>query len=156
MVTAERDMRDPLDDLAGLLEHLHLSEARLARRRQTQSGLVESDRAAMRLILESSDADREVTPGVLAQRLRLSPAAATALVDRLVAGGFVTVRPHATDRRKKLIEAVDRTLDPDHLDPLTVRLRALAAGVPVEEARIVSAFLRRVVEIVEDATPGRG
>jgi DNA-binding MarR family transcriptional regulator len=93
--------------VAQLIEQLRLAEARLARQRQSASGLNDTDRAAVRFILENSDTTSEVTPSVLATALHLTPPAMTSVVDRLVRGGFITVRPHPSDRRKKIIEPFD-------------------------------------------------
>ena len=137
-------------DVARLVERLRLAEAKLARQRQTASGLNDTDRAAIRFILENGDTEAELTPSVLATALHLTPPAMTSVVDRLVRGGFITISPHPTDRRKKVIEAFDRTIDPDHVDPLTTRIRLLAADVPPEDAAIIGAFLQQVLDVVTD------
>lgn len=134
--------------VANALERLRLAEAKLARRRQAVSGLTDTDRTAMRYILEAVDAGREVTPSRLAKRMHMSPASATALVDRLTGAGLVLVTPHPTDRRKKLVVPADRSLDPDHIDPLTRRIRLLAATLPAAEAAIIAAFLEQVIGLV--------
>ena len=40
---------------------------------------------------------------MIARALHLSPAAGTALLDRLVSRGLIDIEPHAHDRRKKLV-----------------------------------------------------
>ena len=153
--TASRAARNGVPDVAMILEQLRLAEARLARRRQHESGLTESDRAAMRFLLEQVDLG-DVTPTMIARAIHLSPAAGTALVDRLVAHGMVQVEPHPRDRRKKLVRPFDRNIDPGHLDPLTARLRELAATLSDDDARVVAAFLDNVRTIVVEtasATP---
>lgn len=148
--SASSDGKRP--DVAGILERLRLAEARLARQREHQSGMNETDRAAMRFLLERTDSE-EVTPGMIARALHLSPAAGTALMDRLVARGLVVVTGHPRDRRKKLVRPFDRTIDPDHLDPLTMRLRSLAEDLPAGEARVVARFLEDVLATVSHAAP---
>ena len=142
---------DRRPDVAGVLERLRLAEARLARQREQQNGLNETDRAAMRYLLERVDAE-EVTAGMVARALHLSPASGTALIDRLVARGLVTVANHPRDRRKKLVRPFDHNVDPDHVDPLTMRLRALAGGLPPDDARVVAEFLEDVLATVSGAT----
>ena len=144
---APTTVHDDLPDVASILEQVRLAEARLARKRQHESGMVETDRAAMRYLLENGDA-REVTPSMIARALHLSPASGTALIDRLVARGMIAVRPHPRDRRKKLVHPLDRNTDPDHLDPLTTRVRAIAAGLPARDARVIAAFLESVLNAV--------
>ena len=137
-------------DVAGILESLRLAEARLARQREHQSGMNETDRAAMRFLLEHVDTE-EVTPGMISRALHLSPAAATALIDRLIARSLVVVTNHPKDRRKKLIQPFDRNIDPDHLDPLTTKLRSIAEDLPTGEARVVARFLEEVLATVSRA-----
>jgi len=138
------------NDVAGLMERLRLAEGKLARQRQSTSGLNDSDKAAIRFILEHDDAEAEITPSIIAAGLHMTPPAMTVVIDRLVAGGFVTVSPHPTDRRKKVVKPFDRTMDPDHLDPVTTRLRALSAALSAADARVVSAFLEDVLEVINN------
>lgn len=137
-------------DVAGILERLRLAEAKLARQREQQTGMNETDRGAMRYLLERVDAE-EVTPGMIAKALHLSPASGTALIDRLVAHGLVVVESHPRDRRKKVVQPFDRNIDPDHLDPLTMQLRTIAAELPASDARIVATFLEDVLSSVTRA-----
>ena len=136
-------------DVAGILERLRLAEAKLARRREQQTGMNETDRAAMRYLLERVDTE-EVTPSMIVRALHLSPASGTALIDRLVARGLVVVEAHAYDRRKKVIRPFDRNIDPDHVDPLTMQLRSLASELPAKDARVVASFLEEVLAMVSE------
>jgi DNA-binding transcriptional ArsR family regulator len=147
--TSSMPMSGRRPDVAGILERLRLAEARLARQRE-QTGLNETDRAAMRYLLERVDTE-EVTPSRIARALHLSPASGTALIDRLVDRGLVVVDAHPHDRRKKIVRPFDRNVDPDHLDPLTTRLRTLAADLPVHDARVVADFLEEVLATVSHA-----
>lgn len=139
-------------DVAEILEQLRLAEAKLARKRQLESGLTDTERSAMRYLLERVDT-QEVTPTMIARALHLSPAAGTALLDRLVSRGLIDIEPHARDRRKKLVRPFDRNMDPDKLDPLTTRLRSLAAELTDLEARTVGSFLHKVLAAVASANP---
>lgn len=149
--------REPLDathlDAAWSVEHLRRAEAHLARRRQTRCGPSETDRAAMRFLLEQGDAGVEVTPTALAAHLGFSTASITALTDRLVSGSLVSMRPNPADRRSKIIVPVSRDDDPGEVDPLTARIRDLAAELTSEEARLISTFLDRVVQAVDAECP---
>lgn len=49
------------------------------------------------------------TASAIARQVRLTPAAVTALIDRLEARGFVRRTADPTDRRKVLVEASDET-----------------------------------------------
>lgn len=141
-----------IPDVARILEELRLAEAGLARKRQLQSGMTDTDRTAMRYLLERVDT-QEVTPTMIARALHLSPAAGTALMDRLVEQGLIDIEPHDRDRRKKLVRPFDRNLDPDQLDPLTSRLRSLADELTDGEARTVGRFLSKVLAAVVAVSP---
>lgn len=144
--------RDPVD-LAAALTRLRVADARLARRRASDSGLSDTDRAAMRFVLECAERGTSATPSAIAAQLALSPAAVTALVDRLASGGFVTLVPHPDDRRSKHVVPSDRTADPDVIDPVTARIRSLAGELGERDARVVAAFLDRVCEAVTPTAP---
>ncbi|HET8926579.1 MAG TPA: MarR family transcriptional regulator [Microbacterium sp.] len=139
-------------EVADILEQLRLAEAKLTRQRQQRSEMNDTDRSAMRYLLERVDT-QEVTPTMIARALNLSPAAGTALMDRLVGRGMIDIEPHGRDRRKKLVRPFDRNMDPDQLDPLTTRLRALAAELTDIEARTVGSFLNKVLAAVAAASP---
>ena len=47
------------------------------------------------------------TASAIAAEIRLTPAAVTALIDRLAGRGFVRRRPDANDRRKVMVEAAE-------------------------------------------------
>ncbi|MBE0581068.1 MarR family transcriptional regulator [Devosia sp.] len=49
------------------------------------------------------------TASAIAAETRLTPAAVTALIDRLAGRGFVRRRPDANDRRKVMVEAAEAT-----------------------------------------------
>ncbi|MET0303788.1 MAG: MarR family transcriptional regulator [Microbacteriaceae bacterium] len=143
-----RPGRDGTQDVAWAIEELRHAEAQLFRRRQTTCGPSETDRSAMRYILEQTDAGAEVVPRDLARHLSITSASTTALVDRLTGGGLITSRPNPRDRRSKILMPVNRSDDPDEIDPLTARIRHLTEDLSAEEAALVTGFLRQVTETV--------
>lgn len=100
------------------------------------------------------------TASVIARHVRLTPAAVTALIDRLEARGFVRRKPDAADRRKVLVEmaAAAEALVRDAYMPLqeagnellekyteaelTLFARILADSIGVQE-EMTRAFLAR-------------
>lgn len=133
---------------ADAIEELRRAEAHLSRRRQTACGPGDTERIAMRFILEQADAERPVTPRDLADHLGVTSASVTALLDRLRQGQMIEVRPHASDGRKKLVMPVDRTDDPDLIDPLTAGIRELAADLSPSEAELLAGFMDRITDLV--------
>lgn len=138
------------DDAAWAVERLRLAEAQLGRRRQAACGPGDSDRAAMRFLLEEADMGRLVTPGDLVEHLGIVSSSVTGLLDRLRDGGLIETRPHPSDRRRKIVLPVDRNDDPSSIDPLSGVIRSLAEELSDEEAAGIARFLDRVAAAVDD------
>ncbi|QEW00833.1 MarR family transcriptional regulator [Microbacterium caowuchunii] len=139
---------DRPERVARLVEQLRLVDAQLVRQRSSPSGFSDADRAVIRLILEETARGSEITPSFIAARLHLTPPAVTAIVDRLSRAGIATVSPHPTDRRKKLVTPMDDSIHADHVDPLTSRLRALAARLSPEDSAVIADFLQDVLTAI--------
>lgn len=78
-------------------------------------GLKETDYAAMAILMRGP-----MGPTELARALHITSAAATAVVDRLVQAGHAVREPHADDRRRTIIRAVDasRAKTMQHVHPM--------------------------------------
>ncbi len=72
------------------------------------AGLGHNDVHALSAIVEAADEGQIMTPGVLRRRLVLSPAATTALVDRLVGHGLIRRERMTTDGRTVALHATDK------------------------------------------------
>jgi DNA-binding MarR family transcriptional regulator len=140
---------DPPLAAARAVERLRLSEARLARRRQTDCGPSENARAAMRFILDKADEGDGVTPTEIAQHLGVSTASVTGMLDRLRSGGLIAFEANPHDRRSKLVMPFDRSTDLEDVDPLTARIRDYAAQLDPETAATVARFLTFVGDAVD-------
>jgi DNA-binding MarR family transcriptional regulator len=107
-----------------------------------RAGLTETDLVAMEHLLEEP-----VGPGELARRLDVTTAAATGLVDRLVARGHVERHPHEHDRRRTTVEvtASGREEVLGHLLPMFVALDRLDRSFSAEERAVVERYLRGAV-----------
>ncbi|MGW7533577.1 MarR family winged helix-turn-helix transcriptional regulator [Amycolatopsis sp. NPDC054798] len=90
-----------------------------------------------------------LTAKELADRLRVSTAASTHVVDRLEKAGHVVRRPHATDRRKVLVEPVQESMDRlfGHLRPLLHGIEDLVEALGPDGRDIVENFLAGVVRL---------
>ncbi|MGW4399599.1 MarR family winged helix-turn-helix transcriptional regulator [Amycolatopsis nivea] len=111
-------------------------------------GINATDLAAM----EHLATDGPLTAKDLADRLRVSTAASTHIVDRLEKAGHVVRRPHATDRRKVLVEPVAESMDRlfGHLRPLLHGVEGLVEALSPGDRDVVRAFLAGVVRIYAD------
>ncbi len=138
------------DDAAWAVERLRLAESQLGRRRQAACGPSDTDRAAMRFVLEETDLGRLVTPSDLGEHLGIVSSSVTGLLERLRDGGLIETRPHPNDRRSKIVLPVDRNDDPESIDPLSAVIRSLAAELGEEHAAAVAGFLDRVAAAVDE------
>lgn len=144
-------MSDPSDSdsVARAVERLRLAEASLARRRQTDCGPSETARAAMRLVYDSADAGKRVTPTDIAASLGISTPTATTILKRLHDGGLVSFERNPDDGRSKYVVPTDRTLDAEGIDPLADRVRALTRDLDTDTAATVSALLDAITDAVD-------
>lgn len=72
------------------------------------AGLGHNDVHALSALVEAAEQGETMTPGLLRRRLVLSPAATTALVDRLVAHGLIRREKTLTDGRTVELHATER------------------------------------------------
>lgn len=135
--------------VAQSLEELRLAEARLERRRHAWLEPGFRERVAARFVFERADAGDPATPAELAAHMGVSRATVTGLIRRLVVGGIVTTRVHATDGRSKLLHPVDRNDHVDGDDPVTDSIREIATGLSDRDAVVVRDFLERLRETVD-------
>lgn len=111
------------------------------------------------LVLREIDAGEDVTPGVVAQRLKFSHATITAIVDRLVALDLVTRTRSAQDKRKVLLEVTGsgRRRLVDAPDMLQVKFESAFAMLPGWEQAMILAGTERLADLLgagdHDAAP---
>ena len=86
----------------------------------------------------------QIGPAEVARRLEVSTAAATGIVDRLVARGHVERRPHELDRRRTELHITDsgRAEIIGHLMPMFRALDRHDATFTEEEKAVVQRYLR--------------
>ena len=89
----------------------------------------------------------QIGPAEVARRLEVSTAAATGIVDRLVARGHVERQPHAADRRRTELVLTEsgRQEVVGHLMPMFVALDRLDRSFTEEERAVVERYLRGAV-----------
>lgn len=124
-----------------------MSEAEVALGRRM--GLGHSELAAMTHLSAARD---PVGPGWLSQRLGLTPAAATELVDRLERAGHLERRRDTADRRRvHLIPTESAVADVgDQLAPLLAAIDESAQQFSPDERAAIQRFLNAVVEAYAD------
>ncbi|HTT14988.1 MAG TPA: MarR family winged helix-turn-helix transcriptional regulator [Thermoplasmata archaeon] len=105
--------------------------------------------------LHHLDRGPERHPGELARRLGITPAACSASVDQLVAGGYVARRPSERDRRQILLVVTPkghRTLEAIW-KKFDASLRDLLTGIPEEDVAVTARTLRTLAQRLQAERP---
>jgi DNA-binding MarR family transcriptional regulator len=112
-----------------------------------------TDLNAIMWISTSAREGQPLTVGELAQRLGLSPAAATALVDRLEAVGHVERTRDGRDRRRVTVKMNPQALElaSAFFVPLRGRMDAAVEGVSDEDLVRTAAVVRQLITAVTTA-----
>ncbi|HUJ65645.1 MAG TPA: MarR family transcriptional regulator [Acidimicrobiales bacterium] len=134
-------MAESPKDLAGSLQRFGLARDRMRAALAKKTGIGSADLDAM----EYLEAEGPLTQRDLGQRLSLTSGAITMLVDRLEHAGWVTRRPHPTDRRYTLIELAPPAVEaaPPELDDYHRAIRDLADSVPARSRAVIAGFLNQ-------------
>jgi DNA-binding MarR family transcriptional regulator len=101
--------------------------------------------------LEHLLADGPLGPVELGQRLGMTSASATTLVDRLEAAGHVERRPHPSDRRRLVVVPTERAGETAYATgaPVFEGLEAAAADLTPEERGAVARYLNRAIAVLQ-------
>ena len=97
-------------------------------------------------------ADGPKSAGQLAVATALTPAATTALVDRLVRKGFVERYRSDEDRRQVMVRMTPTRDEPDHASSTgrwSRRVRRCSAGFSDRELRLMSRHLEAITELTD-------
>lgn len=129
------DRSSTLDSLRLLLATSQRATPALARKAQ----LSHTEMAVLEHVMEHPSG-----PSELAQRLGVTSAAASGIIDRLEARGHAERQPHPTDRRRTVVAATPSGRDEllGHLMPMFVELARIDAGLDEAERRVVLRFLQ--------------
>ncbi|GAA4880845.1 MarR family winged helix-turn-helix transcriptional regulator [Serinicoccus chungangensis] len=123
-----------LDTLRRLLDSGRRATPALARR----AGLTHTELAVLEHLMEDP-----AGPSELAQRLGVTTAAASGIVDRLVSRGHAQRQPHPTDRRRTAVVATPSGREElmGHLMPMFAELAQVEAALTDAEREVVLRFL---------------
>lgn len=142
-------------DVLNLLREYREAEAKMRARTRSSMRMNENDLLALRFLLQQQRHGKAVVQKDLGERLNISSASVTGLVDRLVKSGHVERRPHPTDRRASIIAATGES-DKEVRETLGVmhqRMIAVVDSLSVEELDGVAKFLSGMVGSVAAPAP---
>lgn len=138
------DLRTTMESLLGTIDDLARELVRVL-------GVNQTDRRALELIILAGE--KSMTPGILADRLGLTAAGTTIVLNRLEKMGYVSRSLHPTDRRRVIVLATDlaaRRIS-ELLHPLLDRGRKLlASDYDAREIAFVVEFLNRTIALQQE------
>lgn len=119
------------------------------------AGLHRSDLTAMDIISQAAQRGERLTPSDVAHRMNLSPAAVTALVDRLAKVGHVERHPDAHDRRRTRLDVSDQAVGVSMamFRPLTLAMFTALEPYTDAELELVTRVLGDLSAAVQHADP---
>ena len=119
------------------------AEQEISFRSRSDMKLNETDMKALRFLVASKNRGILVTPGMLAEHLRISTASTTKLLDRLEVAGHVQRAPHPTDRRALTISITQQTHEQvrDGVGRMHAHRFQVAAALTPAERETVTRFL---------------
>lgn len=136
-------------EVLGALRRLLGTSSRATPALARRAGLSHTELALLEEVME-----RPTGPSELAQRLGVTSAAASGIVDRLQARGHVERQPHATDRRRTAVVVTPPAREElfGHLMPMFLELAQLDARLDVDERAAVLRFLTAAERAVSRLT----
>jgi DNA-binding MarR family transcriptional regulator len=138
-------------DVLNALRDYRASEQAMRRRTRSSMGMGEKDLLALRYLFEAEAAGKVMKPKDLGDKLGITSASMTTLIDRLVESGHIRREPHPTDRRALILKAtpgsdqeVRHTLGGMHR-----RMLDAACALSPDESQVVVNFLQHMREALD-------
>ena len=135
----------PRDPIGQRLKTISMLTRQIGRKIGESLGVNVTDMAALEHLLNNGP----MTPGQLAEHLKVTTAAATQIVDRLERAGHVARERRAHDRRKICVVPVEASVDRafEQLAPMLDGLDGVIAGLDPTQRQVIENFLDQVVDV---------
>lgn len=145
-------------DVLTALRHYRSAENAAQRRARDALGVGENAMIALRILIDADRDGRSVNAKEIAERLEITPASTSALVDRLVRSGHVVRSPDPVDRRGVRLSAdgVSMAQAIRVIDELDARTLDAVERLARDEARTVVEFLDAMTSVAEHAVDPAG
>jgi len=139
-------------DVLNALRRYRTAESAAQRRAREALGIGENALLALRVLVDAESDGRAVNAKELAERLQITPASTSALVDRLVQSGHVERRPDPNDRRGVILSASGSSMRRaiTVIDELDTRAFAVAEHLPSMDMAVVVEFLEEMASVVDE------
>lgn len=139
-------------DVLNALRRYRTAESAAQRRAREALGIGENALLALRVLVDAEADGHAVNAKELAERLQITPASTSALVDRLVQSGHVERRPDPNDRRGVILSASGSSMRRaiTVIDELDTRAFAVAEHLPSVDMAVVVEFLEEMTSVVDE------
>lgn len=139
-------------DVLDALRRYRTAESAAQRRAREALGIGENALLALRVLIDAESGGHAVNAKELAERLQITPASTSALVDRLVQSGHVERRPDPNDRRGVILSASGSSMRRalTVIDELDTRAFAVAEHLPSMDMAVVVEFLEEMTSVVDE------
>ncbi|WP_336854196.1 MarR family winged helix-turn-helix transcriptional regulator [Sinomonas albida] len=140
-------------ELLFLLQKFTTEAERYSEVVRRQHGLARNDIHAINAVVEADRTGGTTTPGGLRERLVLSSAAMTAVLDRLEASGHLRREHSAEDRRQVLLSATPsaRETGREMFDPMVEHMLPVLADYGPEQLAFLSEAIQRLTTAIAEA-----
>ncbi|PYY36785.1 MarR family transcriptional regulator [Curtobacterium sp. MCJR17_055] len=147
------DSRVDAVDVLNALRRYRTAESSAQRRVREELGIGENALMALRVLVDAETSGRTVNSKELAERLGITAASTSALVDRLVRSGHVERHADPADRRGVILTATGRSMRRALavIGDLDSRAVEVAQHLPPEDMAVVVAFLREMAGAVDES-----
>lgn len=135
----------PRDPIGQRLKTISMLSRQIGRKIGESLGVNVTDMAALDHLVNNGP----MTPGQLAEHLKVTTAAATQIVDRLERAGHVARERRAHDRRKICVVPIQASIDRAfaQLAPMIEGLEGVIDRLSPDERQIIERFLDQVVDV---------
>ncbi|ROP74659.1 MarR family winged helix-turn-helix transcriptional regulator [Curtobacterium sp. PhB115] len=143
-------------DVLNALRRYRTAESAAQRRAREALGIGENALLALRVLIDAEHAGRTVNAKELAERLEITAASTSALVDRLVRSGHVERHADPNDRRGVILTATGTAMRQALrvIEDLDARAMHVTEHLPADEMAVVVDFLDEMVRVVDDVDSG--
>ncbi|MBF4614214.1 MarR family winged helix-turn-helix transcriptional regulator [Curtobacterium sp. VKM Ac-1376] len=143
-------------DVLNALRRYRSAESAAQRRARESLGIGENALLALRVLIDAEHDGRTVNAKVLAERLQITAASTSALVDRLVRSGHVERHPDPNDRRGVILTATGTSMRDAVrvIEELDARALEVTEHLRTDDMAVVVEFLDELVRVVDDLDAG--
>jgi DNA-binding MarR family transcriptional regulator len=139
-------------DVLNALRRYRTAESAAQRRAREALGIGENALLALRALVDAESSGQTTNAKQLAERLGITAASTSALVDRLVRSGHVERRSDPDDRRGVILSASGSSMRSAIrvIDDLDARTLQVAEHLPADEMSVIVDFLDEMTSAVDE------